>query len=158
MTRKRSAGLLMYRVQVELQVFLVHPGGPFFASKDEGFWSIPKGEIEGDEPSFQVALREFQEETGQEVEACAASPDYLELGSVMQSNGKEVQAWAFRGEWPEGASFRSNLFSMEWPPRSGHIRYFPEVDRGVFFNAQEAKAKINPAQSAFIDRLIELVR
>jgi len=153
---KRSAGLLMYRItDGELEVFLVHPGGPFFSNKDEGAWSIPKGEIEpGDEP-FEVAMREFREETGQEVRRCAAAADYINLGSIVQKNGKRVQAWAFKGHWPDGASLQSNLFQMEWPPRSGKIKEFPEVDQGTFFKTDEAKVKINPAQSTFLDRLKE---
>lgn len=146
----------MYRFEgKELQVFLVHPGGPFFARKDEGVWSIPKGEIEGGEPPFQVALREFEEETGQKASSCSVSPEYRPLGSVVQKNGKKVQAWAFEGSWPDGASFQSNFFAMEWPPGSGRIQEFPEVDKGDFFNDSEARFKINSAQATFITRLIE---
>lgn len=155
-TSRESAGLLMYRVaEGELQVFLVHPGGPFFARKNEGVWSIPKGEIEDGGSPFQVALREFEEETGQASLACAISSEYQTLGSVVQSNGKRVHAWAFEGYWPKGAHFRSNSFSMEWPPRSGKKQEFPEVDRGAFFSTQEARIRINSAQATFIDQLTE---
>lgn len=155
--KKRSAGLLMYRSGGQgVEVFLVHPGGPFFARKDGGAWSVPKGEIDdAGEPPLEVARREFEEETGQSVEDCAAGGGFLPLGSVRQANGKTVHAWAFAGEWPEGACFRSNTFTLEWPPRSGKRREFPEVDRGVFFPLETARRKINPAQAAFLDRLLE---
>jgi predicted NUDIX family NTP pyrophosphohydrolase len=153
---KQSAGLMMYRIREgALQVFLVHPGGPFFACKDEGVWSIPKGEIEDGDSPFQVALREFEEETGQQVENCAVSPEFLPLGPVIQKNGKTVHGWAFQGDWPRGASFKSNLFEMEWPPRSGKFQKFPEVDQGEFFSLSEARTKLNQAQTAFIERLVE---
>jgi len=149
----------MYKIEEgTLQVFLVHPGGPFFAHKDAGFWSIPKGEIEEGDSVFQVALREFEEETGQSVQSCATSSEFLPLGSVVQKNQKTVHAWAFQGHWPEEVSFRSNLFEIEWPPHSGQFREFPEVDRGGFFDSNEAKVKLNPAQAGFVDRLREKLR
>jgi predicted NUDIX family NTP pyrophosphohydrolase len=154
--RKQSAGLLMYRRgEGGPEVFLVHPGGPFFARKDAGYWSVPKGEIDDPaEPPLAVARREFAEETGQTVEDCATGGDLLPLGSVQQANGKVVQAWAFAGDWPPGATFASNTFELEWPPRSGRRQPFPEVDRGEFFPLPAAREKINPAQQPFLDRLV----
>lgn len=155
--KKESAGLLMYRRTAGgVEVFLVHPGGPYFARKDGGAWSVPKGEIDDDEePALEVARREFQEETGQTVEACGARGDVLPLGSVRQANGKTVYAWAFEGDWPEGAVFESNTFELEWPPRSGRRQPFPEVDRGEFFPLEEARKRINPAQVDFLDRMLK---
>lgn len=121
-------------------------------------WSIPKGEIEKGDTPFEVALREFEEETGQSVKACANLFEFRHLGSVVQKNGKTVHAWAFEGDWPEGAVFQSNQFEMEWPPRSGRFHEYPEVDRGDFFSCSEARAKLNPAQSVFVDRLIAELR
>lgn len=140
-----------------LEVFLVHPGGPFFARKDAGYWSVPKGEIDDPaEAPLAVARREFAEETGQAVEGCAAGTvDFLPLGSVRQANGKDVEAWAFAGDWPADANFISNTFELEWPPRSGRRQRFPEVDRGEFFPLPVAREKINPAQQLFLDRLVE---
>lgn len=147
---KRSAGLLMYRRGNGLELFLVHPGGPFFAKKDEGAWTVPKGEIEeGDEP-LPTARREFEEETGLPV----PEEGFIELGEIQQKGGKRVLAWAFEGDCdPE--EIRSNAFEMEWPPRSGRKQSFPEIDRARFFAPPEARRKINPAQAAFIDRLEE---
>ena len=171
----RSAGLLMFRRRAdgarsgrggashaagaagELEVFLVHPGGPLFARRDEGVWSIPKGELEPGQDPLEVARREFAEETGQAVAACDRGGPMFPLGSVRQRGGKIVDAWAFEGDWPAGASVVSNTFSMEWPPRSGRTHEFPEVDRGQFFAAAEAKLKINPAQAELIDRLLGLL-
>lgn len=153
---KRSAGLMMFRRAGEgIEVFLIHPGGPFFDKKDEGAWSIPKGESEPGENALEVAKREFQEETGQAVESCARTGLLIPLGSVRQPGGKTVEVWAFEGDWPAGAVLRSNTFSMEWPPRSGGTREFPEVDRGEFFQVEMARRKINPAQAELIERLLE---
>ena len=148
----------MYRGRAqEIEVFLVHPGGPFFAKKDVGAWSVPKGEYgEGEDP-IEAAHREFAEETGQPVEACARDPQLLPLGSVRQRGGKTVHAWAFEGDWPEGVTPRSNTFEMEWPPRSGKTQEFPEVDRAEWFSLQEARQKINSAQAEFLDRLVTVV-
>ena len=152
----RSTGLLMFRRRAGgVEVFLVHPGGPFFARKDLGVWSIPKGEIEPGEDPLEVARREFREETGQSVEGCSRGGPLIPLGSVRQTGGKTVEAWAFEGDWPDGAVLESNTFTMEWPPRSGRTREFPEVDRGEFFPVAVAKQKVNPAQVAFIDRLLQ---
>jgi predicted NUDIX family NTP pyrophosphohydrolase len=138
-----------------LEVFLVHPGGPFFRNRDEEAWSIPKGELEEGKEPLEVARREFGEETGREVEECAAEVAFRELGSVVQRGGKTVYAWAFEGSWPEDLAIRSNTFRLEWPPGSGREREFPEVDQGRFFPFTEARTKINPAQGAFLDRLLD---
>lgn len=148
MARKRSAGILLYRRTPSLEVLLVHPGGPFWAKKDLGVWSIPKGEYDDDEDPLACALREFEEETGTRLEA----PDPVDLGTVRQKSGKVVQAWAVEGDL-DVASVRSNTFEMEWPPRSGQTRSFPEVDRAEWFSLDAARERINPAQAAFLDRL-----
>ena len=153
---RNSAGLLMYRLGQEgIEVFLVHPGGPFFAGQDTGVWSVPKGLFEDGEPPIQTARREFEEETGQPVDACATDGSFIPLGSVVQRGGKRVHAWAFRGDWPAGATLRSNTFTLEWPRGSGRQREYPEVDRGEFLGVPEAREKINPAQAELIDRLLE---
>ena len=147
----------MYRRREgEIEVFLVHPGGPFFARKDAGVWSVPKGEYGEGEAPIEVARREFAEETGQPVEACARDPQLVPLGSVRQRGGKTVHAWAFKGDWPEGVTPTSNTFEMEWPPRSGKTKEFPEVDRAQWFSLQEARQKINGAQAEFLDRLVSM--
>jgi predicted NUDIX family NTP pyrophosphohydrolase len=146
---RTSAGILLYRGRAgELQVLLVHPGGPFFAKKDLGSWSIPKGEIEPDEDLLTRALIEFREELGAE----PPLGPYVELGSVKQKGGKTVHAWACEGNF-EGPA-RSNPFEMEWPIGSGKLQSFPEVDRADWFNVSDARQKINEAQSAFLDRLL----
>jgi predicted NUDIX family NTP pyrophosphohydrolase len=128
----------------------VHPGGPFWAKKDLGAWSIPKGEHDAAEEALACALREFEEETG-----TAPSPgDLTDLGTVRQKSGKVVQAYALEGDLDAGA-IRSNTFTMEWPPRSGRRGEFPEVDRAAWFSVAEARERINPAQAAFIDRLVD---
>jgi predicted NUDIX family NTP pyrophosphohydrolase len=153
MSAKISAGLLMYRDDGDgLLVFLVHPGGPFFRTKDAGVWTIPKGLPEPDEPLLDAAVREFREETGLE----PAGP-YQALGTIQQRGGKVVHAWAFRGAWQPDDAIRSNTFELEWPPRSGRRRSFPEVDRAELLGLSEARAKINPAQVVLIDRLEALV-
>lgn len=154
--KKLSAGLLMYRRGADgVEIFLVHPGGPFFARKDDGSWSLPKGEVDEGEAAIDVARREFAEETGQIVEACARSAELIPLGSITQRGGKTVEAWAFEGDWPAGAVLHSNLFSLEWPRGSGRRHEFAEVDRAGFFEVAEARRKINAAQAALIDRLLE---
>lgn len=148
---KISAGLLMYRQGPDgLEVFLAHPGGPYFTNKDAGYWGIPKGEIEDDEDMLAAAVREFAEETGLE-----AAGDFLPLGAVVLASGKVVHAWAFAGDWEEGRAPASNLFALEWPPRSGRQRLFPEIDRAAFFPAAEARRRVTAAQAPFIDRLEE---
>lgn len=130
-----------------LEVFLVHPGGPFWKNKDEGAWSIPKGEYGEDEDALVAAKREFQEETGYE-----ASGEFLPLGQITQPTGKAITVWAVEGDYsPEG--IRSNTFSMEWPPKSGRRQEFPEVDRAGWFNLDNARKRIVPGQAGFLDRL-----
>jgi predicted NUDIX family NTP pyrophosphohydrolase len=145
---KRSAGLLMYRLRNhDLEVFLVHPGGPFWAKKDMGAWSISKGEyVDGEDP-LEAAKREFQEETG-----FAAQGTFLELGTVQQSGGKFVVAWAFEGDCDPG-ELVSNRCQIEWPPRSGRMLEIPEVDRGGWFSIAGARERILKSQAPFLDRL-----
>lgn len=146
-----SAGILLYRRTDEaLEVLLVHPGGPFWAKKDRGAWSIPKGEVgEGEEP-LACALRELEEELGSSFDLL---PETLtELGAVRQKSGKTVHGWAAESDF-DPATLRSNTFTMEWPPRSGAEREFPEVDRAEWFELDAAREKINPAQAAFLDSL-----
>lgn len=133
------------------EIFLVHPGGPFWVKKDLGAWSIPKGEYLPGEDPLEVAQREFREETGFE-----AQGEFLELPPIRQAGGKRVRAWAFSGEC-DPASLRSNTFSMEWPPRSGRVAQFPEVDRGEWFPVELAREKILKSQSALIDALCSLI-
>jgi len=149
---KRSAGILVFRRAPELEVFLVHPGGPFWAKKDIGVWTIPKGEYDDGEEPLAAARREFEEETGS-----AAEGQFLALGEVKQSGGKVVTAWALERDLDPGA-IRSNTFSMEWPPRSGKMREFPEIDRAAWFSLTEAREKLIAAQTAFLDRLERLAR
>ncbi|HTP88999.1 MAG TPA: NUDIX domain-containing protein [Bryobacteraceae bacterium] len=145
---KRSAGLLLHRRRGEaVEVFLVHPGGPFRARKDAGVWSIPKGEYTDDEEPLAAARRELTEETG-----LVADGTFLPLGEVRQAGGKVVVAWAAEADF-DAATIRSNTFSMEWPPKSGKTREFPEVDRGAWFTIPIARAKILAAQAVFLDRL-----
>jgi predicted NUDIX family NTP pyrophosphohydrolase len=132
------------------EVLLVHPGGPFWANKDAGAWSIPKGEYEeGAEDPLECALREFEEELGSSPPARGA---LTPLGEVRQKSGKRVTAWAAEGDIDPGG-IRSNTFTMEWPPRSGREQEFPEIDRAAWFPLDEARERINPAQAAFLDRL-----
>ena len=149
----RSAGILLYRLaDGEPEVLIVHPGGPFWARKDAGAWSIPKGEYDDAEDAQVCALREFEEETG-----TALSPAELaDLGSVRLKSGKQVAAWAVEGDL-DPAAIVSNTFEMEWPPRSGSRQEFPEVDRAGWFGLDEAREKLNPAQTPFLDRLRELL-
>lgn len=148
-----SAGLLMYRRSGgALEVFLAHPGGPFFAKKDAGVWSIPKGEIEEGDDALETARREFREETG-----IPPGAELLPLGTVRQKGGKLVHAWAFAGDVEQGQPCASNTFTIEWPPGSGRRCEFPEIDRVAFFDLETARRKINPAQAAFIDRLVALL-
>ena len=152
---KRSAGIMLFRrVGVELEVLLVHPGGPFWARRDAGAWSIPKGEVDPGEDERACALRELEEETG------GAFPDtpvaaLLPLGEVRQKSGKVVAAWALEGDL-DAAAIVSNTFELEWPPRSGRMQEYPEVDRAGWFALDAARAKLLPAQAPFLDRLAEL--
>src|SRR2546421_12704663 len=154
MTRSRtSAGLLMFRkCGDELEVLLAHPGGPYFRNKDDGAWTIPKGEAGDDEDLLARARIEFEEELGIPAPATA---NWIALGSVKQKGGKTVHAWAFEGDCPPDFVAAPNNFEIEWPPRSGRIQQFPEIDRAEFFPVEEAKRKINEAQIAFLDRLAE---
>jgi predicted NUDIX family NTP pyrophosphohydrolase len=148
-----SAGLLTFRRRAgQLEVLLVHPGGPFFRKKDNGAWTIPKGEVAEGEELINRAKVEFREEIGIEP---AAAGDLIQLGSIKQKGGKIVHAWAFEGDLPEDFAIVSNTFSIEWPPRSGRTQEFPEIDRAEFFPIDLAKEKINQAQIDFLERLVE---
>lgn len=150
---KTSAGLLMFRKKAaELELLLVHPGGPFFRNKDNGAWTIPKGEVVEGEELRERAKVEFKEELGIEATAVA---DWIDLGTVTQKGGKTVHVWAFEGDLPADFALASNTFSIEWPPRSGRTQEFPEIDRAEFFSIELAKEKINQAQIEFLDRLVE---
>jgi len=146
---KKSAGLLMYRRTKagELQVLLAHPGGPFWTGKDEGAWTIPKGEYEDPEQPLAAARREFTEETGFD----AAEP-FVPLGEVVQKSGKRITAWAFAGDCDPGR-LSCNTFEIEWPPRSGRRQSYPEIDRIEWFALDDARRKMNKAQAALLDRL-----
>lgn len=153
MAARVSAGLIMFRGRGEtLEVLLVHPGGPFYRNKDAGAWSIPKGEIEPGENLLERARIEFREEVG-----VAAVGEFLPLGSIRQKGGKTVHTWAFAGDLPPDFLVNSNLFEMEWPPRSGHRQQFPEVDRAEFFSVAEAGRRLNAAQAEFLPRLCDLL-
>jgi predicted NUDIX family NTP pyrophosphohydrolase len=146
---KRSAGLLLYRRTPALEVFLVHPGGPFWAKKDDGAWSVPKGEYSDGEEPLDAARREFVEEIG-----VAVDGPFLPLGEVKQAGGKIVTAWAVEGEL-DPATIRSNTLSLEWPPKSGKMRDFPEVDRAAWFTLEDASVKLIPGQTPLLHRLAE---
>ena len=148
---KKSAGILLYRFEKDLlEVFLVHPGGPFWKNKDSGIWTIPKGEFTDEEP-LNAAKREFKEETGFD------PPDtFIELKPIRQKSGKIVFAWAAEGNI-QAEKVKSNLFEMEWPPHSGKKQKFPEVDKGNWFDVSAAKEKINPAQMKLIEELVDLL-
>jgi predicted NUDIX family NTP pyrophosphohydrolase len=147
---KQSAGVLLYRlINKQLQVFLIHPGGPFFKNKDEGSWSVPKGEFADEENAFNAALREFQEETGQSI-----SGQFIPLEPIIQKGGKKVFAWAAEGDI-DHENIVSNTFELEWPPRSGKMQHFPEADKAAWFDIETAKAKINPSQAGLIDDLLK---
>ena len=146
--QKQSAGILLYKTTATgLMVFLVHPGGPFYKNKDEGVWSIPKGEFLDDEEALIAAKREFLEETGQSIEG-----KFTKLKPVKLKSGKLVHAWAVEGDI-DVLTIISNLFTMEWPPRSGKMQEFPEVDKAGWFNVEMAKVKINAGQVGLIEEL-----
>jgi len=148
-----SAGLLMFRKRDNaLEVLLVHPGGPFFRNKDDGAWTIPKGEVGEGEDLLTRARIEFEEEVG-----IAANGDWIDLGWIKQKGGKTVYAWAVEGNLPDDFELSSNTFEMEWPPHSGKMERFPEVDKARFFSLEEAKLKLKAAQTAFLDRLVNAV-
>ncbi|HEX8948574.1 MAG TPA: NUDIX domain-containing protein [Dissulfurispiraceae bacterium] len=149
---KNSAGLLMYRRRgKDLQVLLVHPGGPFWVKKNTGAWSIPKGLYTSEEEPLSAARREFEEET-----SFPAEGEFIPLGRLKQKSGKLILAWAFEGDC-DAAAAKSNMFSMEWPPRSGKQQEFPEADRAEWFGIEEAKEKIHPGQKEFLSRLQDLL-
>lgn len=149
MPKKRSAGLLLYRtISGNLEVLLVHPGGPFWANRDEGAWSIPKGEFQAAEDPLAAAKREFTEETG----SAPSAADLVALEPVRQPSGKIIHAWAVRGEF-DVTALKSNTFSLEWPPKSGHSREFPEVDRAAWFPVETAARKILQGQVPFLAQL-----
>jgi predicted NUDIX family NTP pyrophosphohydrolase len=152
MTMRESAGVLLFRLAAEApEVLLVHPGGPFWAKKDLGAWSIPKGECEDGEDIRACALRELEEELGRP--PALAREELIELGSVRQSGGKVVHAWAAQRDF-DPATLDGNTFTIEWPPRSGTRREYPEVDRAQWFAPAEARRRILSAQAAFVDRLL----
>ncbi len=160
-SRRLSAGILLYRRSPvpasdraqpgdRLEVLLVHPGGPFFSRRDTGVWSIPKGEYEGADDPLEAARREFEEELGTPP---PRDPEPFALGEVRQKSGKRVTAWALEGDL-DTAEIESNTFTVQWPPRSGRMREFPEVDRAEWFGIEAAREKLIPAQVAFLDRLL----
>ncbi len=159
MTSKQSAGILLYRqtsdfegAERALEVFLVHPGGPFWRNKNEGSWTIPKGEFTNDEPALDAAIREFREETGVQLKG-----RFQPLSFIKQKGGKKVYAWAIAGDLdPE--TLVSNTFEIEWPRKSGKMKTFPEIDKGGWFSLANARQFINPAQISFLDELEETVR
>lgn len=145
---KASAGLLLYRFNnKKLEVLLVHPGGPYWVNRDEGAWSIPKGEFSSDEDPLEVAKREFEEETSFQI-----AGDFRRLEAIKQRGGKTVFAWAIEGN-VDVSKVRSNLFSIEWPPKSGKQQTFPEIDKAEWFSIEQAKSKINASQIALLDEL-----
>jgi predicted NUDIX family NTP pyrophosphohydrolase len=150
---RKSAGILLYRIKENLpEVFLVHPGGPFWKGKEKGAWSVPKGEYPEDEAPLAAAKREFEEETGK-----AISGTFIELQPVKQKGGKLVLAWAVEGDI-DADKIVSNTYKLEWPYKSGKWQSFPEVDKAAWFSIEEARQKINPAQEALIDDLLEKLR
>jgi predicted NUDIX family NTP pyrophosphohydrolase len=150
---KQSAGILLYRFdKQQLQVFLVHPGGPFFRNKDDGAWSIPKGEFLDDEEALTAAKREFEEETGKSV-----GGNFIQLLPIIQKSGKKVFAWALEGDIDADTIF-SNTFEIEWPPKSGRKQVFPEVDKAAWFDIETAKLKINQGQVELINNLTQVLK
>lgn len=153
MSKQLSAGLLLYRWRDgQLEVLLVHPGGPLWSKKDEGAWSIPKGEYDTAEDPLTVAQREFHEETG-----CHVSGTFVPLRPLRQPSGKVISAWAVEGDL-DAASIRSNTFSLEWPPKSGKEQAFPEVDRAGWYDLSLAAMKLLPGQRPFLDQLQQLLK
>lgn len=148
---KKSAGILLYRILDEPEFFLVHPGGPFWSKKDEGAWSIPKGEFGDEESPLEAAIREFKEETGFDV-----TGSFQPLTPFKQSNGKMIYAFALLYDLDE-TQLKSNTFSMEWPPKSGKMKEFPEVDRGAWFSTDASRIKLLQSQMRLIDELLQLI-
>lgn len=154
---KKSAGLLVYRLKNGfLEVFIVHPGGPFWKKKDEGAWSIPKGEYSENEEPFETAKREFQEETSFNLTTVAESNEFKALTMLKQPSGKKIIAWAVEGDC-DADKIKSNLFSMQWPPRSGKMAEFPEVDRASWFPVKTALKKLLKGQVKFVTELCEIL-
>lgn len=150
---KQSAGILLYRrKEGDLQFFLVHPGRPFFAKKHEGWWTIPKGELNDGEASLDTAIREFEEETGY-----APQPPYMPLEPITQKGGKKVHCWAAEGDL-DPDTITCNTFEMEWPPKSGHKAVYPEVDKAGWFSLAEAKTLINERQTAFLKEFTGILK
>lgn len=153
MEKKKSAGILLYRMKANgPEVFIVHPGGPFWAKKDKGSWSIPKGEFTDAENPLEAAKREFQEETGNTL-----SGNFIELKPIKQKSGKMVFCWALEGDI-DPATIKSNTFELEWPPKSGKKKEFPEIDKGEWFTTSAARLKINEQQVDLIDQLAAIVQ
>ena len=153
MAKKSSGGLLLYDQSVgEIRMLVAHPGGPFFSKRDEGWWSIPKGEPEPEEGLFAAALREFEEETGLVPEG-----PFLNLGSIVQKRGKCVHAWGFAGKWEEGRIPECNEITLEFPKGSGREWTFPEIDRAEMLSPEEAKRKLRQEQHPFVDRLLQFL-
>ncbi len=151
--KKHSAGILLFKKADDgVRILLAHPGGPFWKNKDLGSWSIPKGEFVGSENPLDAAVREFEEETGFRLEG-----KFIPLDPVKMKSGKEILAWALEGD-VDLANFRSNDFEMEWPPKSGKIQHFPEIDKIGWFTSDEALTMINGTQSAFLHQLEKLIR
>jgi predicted NUDIX family NTP pyrophosphohydrolase len=149
----KSAGILAFRKNAKgIEIFLMHPGGPFWKNKDVGAWSIPKGEIDETESEIDAAKREFEEETGIKIKG-----ELIALQPIRQKNGKLVTAWALDQDI-DAAGITCNLFEMEWPPKSGKYQQFPEMDRAEWFSVTTAKEKIIPAQAALIDQLEEILK
>ncbi|MEO8514167.1 MAG: NUDIX domain-containing protein [Ignavibacteria bacterium] len=153
MAKRISAGLIMYRIKDGTpEFFLAHPGGPYFNKRDDGHWSIPKGEPDEDEELIVTAMREFKEETG-----ITPIGDFIPLGSIVQKGGKVVHAWAFEMDLPENYAHECNMFEEEWPPHSGKYVEFPEVDKVSFFSFEDAKLKIKAAQIPLIEKLVDII-
>ena len=153
MGKKKSAGILLYRITNGIpEFFLIHPGGPFWKNKDEGAWSIPKGEFGDDEEPLEAAIREFKEETGHDINV-----PFIALSPIKQKGGKQVFAWAAEGDI-DATQIVSNEFEIEWPPRSGKKQSFPEVDKAAWFDTSSAKQKINTTQAVLIEELISIIQ
>ena len=155
MRSRISAGLVLYRLCGGLEIFIAHPGGPLFTCKDDGHWTIPKGEVEPGEDLLATAIREFEEEVGLAIDPLSK---FIPLGTIQQKGGKIVHAWAVKGNIDELHPLRSNTFTMEWPPSSGTMREFPEVDRAQFFSVAVAKLKLKSTQVPLLERLEQLIR
>ena len=150
---KQSAGILLFRkLNNQLEFFLVHPGGPFFVKKDKGWWTVPKGEIESTELPLSAAVREFKEETGSDL-----TGDFIPLQPVVQKGGKQVLCWALEGDI-DPLKIISNTFEIEWPPRSGKMKAFPEIDKAAWFTKTEAIEQMNERQVAFVEELSGLIQ